>query len=98
CVTGFYILLYFFPETLGLRESSNSGLIALFDPLSEALKNKPANQWFVYGVLYTLAILLFGIKFLWKYRSNPYHQLRTLSIMFFQLGFAFLIPELLERL
>ena len=92
-LTGFYILLYFFPEYLGYRESGNTGLIGLFDPLSMWIKNKPASQWFVYGVFYTIAILIFGIKFLLKYRSNPHQKLRTLSVMFFQLAFAFMIPE-----
>jgi len=94
-LTGFYIVLYFFPNYLGLGTdgASNTGLIALFDPLSELLSGRPASQWFVYGTLYTLAILVFGYKFLLKYRSNPYQRLRTLSVMFFQLAFAFLIPE-----
>lgn len=97
-ITGLYILLYFFPNALGLSESGNTGLIRLFDPLSEWIKHKPANQWFVYGVFYTLAILLFGVKFLRKYKGNRYQQIRTVSVMFFQLCFAFLIPEILERL
>lgn len=99
-VTGFYVLLYFYPAYLGLGEGSgqNSGLIALFDPLSQALKGQDASQWFVYGVLYTLAILVFGIKFIYKYRHNPYQRIRTWSVIFFQLGFAFLIPEWLLRL
>ncbi len=33
-----------------------------------------------------------------KYRHNRYQQLRTGSVMFFQLGFAFLIPEFMSRL
>ena len=99
CLTGFYIILYFFPQYLGLRaEGDNTGLIALFDPLSKFLSGNPASQWFVYGTLYTLAILGFGIKFLWKYRHNRYETLRTFSVMFFQTGFAFLIPELMARL
>ena len=97
-ITGFYVFLYYFPEFLGLSESGNTGLVAFFDPLSQALKGQPASQWFVYGTLYTLAILVFGIKFILKYRHNIYHVVRTISIMFFQLGFAFLIPELLIRL
>lgn len=99
-ITGFYILLYFYPRYLGLGESGepNSGLVALFDPFSQLLKGQPASQWFVYGVLYTLAIIVFGIKFLFKYRHNPYQKLRTFSVMFFQLGFAFLIPEFMLRL
>lgn len=99
-ITGFYILLYWFPEFLGQGNdgSANSGLVALFDPLSYTLKGQPASQWFVYGVLYTLAILAFGIKFILKYRHDKYQVWRTLSVMFFQTGFAFLIPELLLRL
>ena len=99
-LTGFYVFLYFYPQYLGLGKdgAANTGLIALFDPLSQLLKNQPASQWFVYGALYTLAILIFGVKFILKYRHNRYQQFRTLSVMFFQLGFAFLIPEILIRL
>lgn len=99
-LTGFYVLLYFFPTTLGLavEGGSNSGLIAFFDPLSSIIRMKPADQWFVYGCLYTLAILYMGIKFIVKYRNNKYQLLRTISVMFFQLGFAFLIPEIMEGL
>ena len=94
-LTTFYIVLYFFPKYLGLGTDgeANTGLIALFDPLSQLLSGRNASQWFVYGTLYTVAILAFGYKFILKYRHNRYQQLRTVSVMFFQLGFAFLIPE-----
>lgn len=97
-LTGFYVLLYWYPAVLGLgagESGQNTGLVAVFDPLSQALKGQPASQWFVYGTLYTLAILIFGGKFLYKYRHNRYQIFRTLSVMFFQLAFAFLIPEFL---
>jgi len=97
-LTGFYIILYFYPEYLGLAKNENKGVIGLFDPLSKALSGNPASQWFVYGTLYTVAILAFGIKFLWKYRHNRYEKIRTLSVMFFQTAFAFIIPELMARL
>ncbi len=98
-LTGFYIVLYFYPELLGLNaEGENTGIISLFDPLSNLLSGNPASQWFVYGTLYTIAILSFGIKFIWKYRHNKYERLRTFSVMFFQLSFAFLIPEFMQRL
>lgn len=98
-LTGFYIVLYFYPEYLGLvSDGANKGIIALFDPLSRLLSGNPASQWFVYGTLYTVAILAFGIKFLWKYRHNRYEKLRTISVMFFQTAFAFIIPELMARL
>ena len=98
-LTGFYIVLYFFPQFLGLsKEGENTGLISFFDPLSKLLNGGPASQWFVYGTLYTVAILAFGIKFISKYRNNRYERLRTFSVMFFQLGFAFIIPELMARL
>jgi len=98
-LTSFYIILYFYPEYIGLvSDSSNTGLVALFDPLSKALNGNPASQWFVYGTLYTLAILFFGFKFIIKYRHSKYHLIRTISVMFFQLAFAFLIPEFMARL
>lgn len=98
-LTLFYILLYWYPATLGYSATGeNSGLISLFDPLSYWITNSPASQWFVYGVLYTLAVLIFGYKFILKYRHNKYEVIRTFSVMFFQLGFAFLIPQLLFRL
>lgn len=98
-LTLFYIVLYWYPEYLGLNsEGNNTGIIALFDPLSKLISGYPASQWFVYGTLYTLAILVFGYKFILKYRHNNYEILRTFSVMFFQLGFAFLIPEILIRL
>jgi polyferredoxin len=94
-LTAFYIVLYFYEGLLGagVDGSENTGLIALFDPLSQLLSGRPASQWFVYGTLYTIAILAFGYKFLLKYRHNRYEQIRTISVMFFQLAFAFLIPE-----
>ncbi len=100
-LTGFYIVLYFFEQLLGLGQGvdgANTGLISLFDPLSQLLSGRPASQWFVYGTLYTIAILAFGYKFILKYRHNKYQQLRTVSVMFFQLGFAFLIPEFMYRM
>lgn len=89
--TGFYICLYFFPQYL-------QGLIVLFDPLSQLLRNAPSNQWFVYGTFYTLAVLIMGVKYIYKYRHNRYQAIRTGSVMFFQLGFAFLLPAILVRL
>ncbi|WP_339841366.1 4Fe-4S dicluster domain-containing protein [uncultured Maribacter sp.] len=98
-LTGFYIVLYFYPQYLGLvKDGDNTGLIALFDPLSKGLSGNPASQWFVYGTMYTIAILAFGVKFIWKYRHNKYEQLRTVSVMFFQTAFAFFIPEIMARL
>ncbi|MBQ0788795.1 MAG: 4Fe-4S binding protein [Oceanihabitans sp.] len=99
-LTTFYIVLYFFPKYLGLGVdgAANTGLVALFDPLSNLLSGNNASQWFVYGTLYTVAILAFGYKFMLKYRHNRYQQLRTASVMFFQTAFAFVIPELMARL
>jgi len=98
-LTSFYIILYFYPEYIGLvKGGANNGVVALFDPLSRILSGNPASQWFVYGTLYTIAILFFGIKFIIKYRHSKYHLIRTCSVMFFQLGFAFLIPEFMARM
>ena len=98
-ITSFYIILYFFPEHLGLvNDGENKGIISMFDPFSRVLSGNPASQWFVYGTLYTMAILIFGIKFMWKYRHNRYELIRTISVMFFQTAFAFLIPQFMAKL
>ncbi len=99
-ITGFYVLLYWFPALLGLGAdgAANTGIVALFDPLSYFFKGQPASQWFVYGTLYTVAILVLGYKFIWKYRHNRYQIIRTISVMFFQLAFAFILPEILQDL
>jgi ferredoxin-type protein NapH len=84
-LTGFYVCLYWYPEYL-------TGLIQLFDPLSQLARKRPADQWFVYGTLYTFGVLVLGAKFIYKYRHNRYQIIRTLSVMFFQLIFAWLVP------
>ncbi len=95
-LTGFYILLYWYPSLLGLGETDNKGLVRLFDPLSKILNGNKASQWFMYGTLYTLIILIMGVKFIYKYRHNRYQIYRTLSVMFFQTIVAFLLPEILQ--
>ncbi len=99
-LTGFYVFLYWYPQYLGLGKDgvANTGLVAFFDPLSQFFKGEPASEWFVYGTFYTLFILAFGYKFILKYRHNKYQILRTISVMFFQLGFAYLLPEILMKL
>ncbi|NIP30623.1 MAG: 4Fe-4S binding protein [Candidatus Dadabacteria bacterium] len=90
-ITGFYILLYFWPQYL-------EGGIRSVDPLSIWLSGQPANQWFFYGFLYTIAVLVFGVRMFMKYRHDRYQIVRTSSVIFFQLGLAFIIPNLLMLL
>ncbi len=87
-LTGFYVVLYWFPEYLTF-------LIKAFDPLSIWLRQQPADQWFLYGALYSLAVLLMGVRALLKYQHSRYHVLRTLTNIFVQLVLAFMIPNLL---
>ncbi len=88
---SFYIFLYFFPHYI-------VNWIIMVDPISKALNGSDASQWFMYGFLYTICILVMGIRMLIKYRGNRYQTFRTLSVMFFQLAIAFVIPEILVRL
>ena len=95
-----YITLYFFPAWLGLgaKGMPNTGFIAWFDPISRFFNGSAASQWFVYGFLYTLIILVMGVKFIIKYKNNNYQIIRTISLLFFQLCFAFIIPEIMASL
>ncbi len=79
-------------------ENPNTGLISLFDPLSKLLSGNPASQWFVYGTLYTLAILVFGYKFMLKYRHNDMNNYEPHRSCFFSWDLPFLIPEFMSRL
>lgn len=99
-LTCFYILLYWFPAVLGLgpNGTANTGVVAFFDPLSKLLNGKIATQWFMYGTVYTICILVMGYKFILKYRQNRYQLIRTIGVIFSQLFLAFLIPEILEGL
>lgn len=87
----FYILLYFFPQYI-------VNWLIVLDPLSKIMNGGLASQWFLYGFLYTVAVLTMGIRMLIKYRHNKYQMVRTGSVMFFQLIFAFMIPEILTKL
>lgn len=89
-LVGFYILLYFYPSFI-------VSWVYPVDPLSKALSGNAASQWFLYGTMYTSVMLVMGVRMYVKYRHNMYQMVRTTSVLFFQLGFAFLIPELLVR-
>lgn len=88
---AFYIILYFYPEYM-------TAWVAMVDPISLALNGHEAGRFFLYGFLYTLCILVMGVRMIIHYRHSKYQMLRTASVMFFQTAFAFLIPELLVRL
>ncbi len=88
---SFYVLLYFFPQYM-------TGWIRLVDPVSYKLSGSEAGQFFLYGFMYTVSMLVMGARMMVKYRHNKYQLIRTGSVMFFQTIFAFLIPEILVRL
>jgi ferredoxin-type protein NapH len=52
----------------------------------------------LYSFIYTVSILIMGVRAILKYRHSNYQIIRTCSIMFFQLGFAFLIPQFLKAM
>lgn len=88
-LTLFYIQLYWFSDSL-------EGMVRLFDPMAYMITGKEASQWFLYGTMYTFVILFLGVKFIIKYRHNRYQLIRTISVMFFQLVFAYMIPHIME--
>ncbi|MCI5056150.1 MAG: 4Fe-4S binding protein [Flavobacteriales bacterium] len=84
----FYILLYFYPSNL-------INQIMMLDVCKQWLGGEQASQWFLYGVLYCVAMTLMAIRMFVKYRHNNYQMVRTASVLFFQLIFAFLLVEIL---
>lgn len=87
----FYIFLYQFPEYI-------TNWVLLLDSLSEAMSGDPADQWFLYGLMYTLVMLVMGVRMMIKYRNNNYQKIRSLSVVFFQICFAFTLPQILRTL
>ncbi len=88
---GFYILLYWAPAYI-------NNWVAMVSPVSEMISGNKASRWFLYGLMYTVIVIVMGIRMLTKYRHNKYQRVRTYSVMFFQTAFAFLIPEILVKL
>ena len=88
----FYIFLYFYDAYI-------VNWIVLVDPLKKWIDpNGSSSQWFLYGFLYTFAVVVMGVRMIIKYRHSRYQIFRTISVMFFQLALAFLLPEILVRL
>ncbi len=90
-LVSFYLILYFRPEY-----AVNWTFLA--DPISKGLNGNPAGQWFVYGLMYCIVMTVMAIRMYIKYRHNMYQIVRTTSVLFFQIVFAFLIPEIMVRL
>lgn len=96
---GFYVLLYWASQHI-------VGWVAMVSPLSEGIyqffsgneSGGAASQWFLYGFMYCTIMVVMGVRMIAKYRHNKYQIVRTISVMFFQLSFAFMIPEILVAL
>lgn len=88
---AFYIALYQFPAYL-------ANWTIMLDPLSLAMSGEQADQWFLYGFIYCLAMLVMGLRMYIRYRHNKYQKIRTFSVAFFQLCFAFTLPQVFRRL
>ena len=88
----FYIIIYFYDAYI-------TNWIILVEPLKKLIyPDGESSRWFLYGFLYTFAVLVMGVRMMIKYRHSKYQMIRTGSVMFFQLALAFLIPEILVRL
>jgi len=90
-LVSFYLLLYFMPDYV-------VNWTYILDPISKTLNGGLASQWFVYGFLYCIIMLVMATRMYIKYRHNKYQIIRTTSVLFFQIVFAFLIPEIMTSL
>jgi len=64
------------------------------DPVAKALGL--GGKWDIYGILYTVAIIFGGIYFIKRHGNSRYQYIRTISVIFFQVIFAFSIPHILQ--
>jgi polyferredoxin len=87
----FYLVLYFMADYV-------VNWTFILDPISKSLNGGEASQWFVYGFLYCTIMVTMAVRMYIKYRHNKYQIVRTTSVLFFQIVFAFLIPEIMTSL
>ena len=90
-LVSFYLLLYFRPQFA-------VNWTYLVDPISMKISGNMAGHWFVYGFMYCVVMTVMAVRMYIKYRHNVYQMVRTTSVLFFQIVFAFLIPEIMVRL
>jgi ferredoxin-type protein NapH len=89
-LVSIYLFLYFAPQYL-------ANAVLLVEPFKVFLNGNPAGQWFLYGFIYCVAMTLMAVRMYVKYRHNKYQIIRTTVVLFFQIAFAFIIPEILVR-
>ncbi len=89
-MTLFYVCVYWFPGVLDV-------LVRPLDGSSQMLRGRVADQWFLYGTLYTLAVLIMGVRMLRRDGHERYHRYRTLVLMSVQLIAAYILPSMLAR-
>lgn len=96
---GFYVLLYWAPQHVTAWVTMVSPVSEwLYQTVSGAERGGEAGRWFLYGLMYTCIVCVMGMRMLAKYQHNKYQRIRTVSVMFFQLALAFVIPEILVAL
>ncbi len=63
-----------------------------FGAVRSSLLSAGIDPSFLYGVLYTLLVTLFGARALWKYRKDPYQRKRFSTLIAAQWLVYFLLP------
>lgn len=65
-----------------------------FDPVAQSIGLY--NKWFLYGALYTVAIVVGGLYMWKKYGHNRYQVIRIAVVIAVQVVFAFVIPLMMK--
>jgi Pyruvate/2-oxoacid:ferredoxin oxidoreductase delta subunit len=81
---GFYLLLYL-PGSTFLPAFPD-----VLTPVASALYLP--SKWFLYGLLYSVAMVVGAFFMLRKHGNSRYHRLRTLTLLGVQVGLAFSLP------
>ncbi|MFQ5500031.1 MAG: 4Fe-4S binding protein [Candidatus Zixiibacteriota bacterium] len=87
----FYLLFYFAPYS-----HSSIQLLGWAHPDRLAHGLGLASRWNLYGLLYTIAVVVGGLYFLAVHGNSRYQRIRTISLMVVQSVLAFSIPMVME--
>jgi ferredoxin-type protein NapH len=85
---AFYLFLYY-----GGRSVGGHTLWDPFTPVASAL-GLP-HKWTLYGLLYTVAVMIGGLFVMRRYCHNRYQIVRTSVVIFVQITLAFAVPWIL---
>jgi ferredoxin-type protein NapH len=94
-----YLVLYFTDDFASGAQRLGAG--ALWAALASAMNGlmdtlRIPSKWTLYGLIYSIAMVVGGWFFLRRHGNSRYQRIRTISVIFFQVVMAFALPIVMK--